>query len=273
MPSLISGGMMEQMTGEVVEEQASDRYRISERHLLPGKLIRRYKRFLADIRLDDGRTITAHCANSGSMIGCAEPGARVFVSVTDSPNRRLPYTWEIVRMDNVWVGINTALPNRFIEHAIQEKKIPELQGYVVEQREVSKGDKSRIDLLLRHNDGHQCYVEIKSVTMKDRDVALFPDTVSQRGAKHLQDLQDIVAKGDGTRAVMFFLVQRNDCSEFRPAFHLDSFYTFKLHEAVAAGVELLCYSIDVRPDGVRLLSWLPINLEPLDRVPPGVTLH
>src|SRR5262249_49804031 len=152
-------------------------------------------RFLADIRLDDGRIITAHCANSGSMMGCAEPGARVFVSVTDSPNRRLPYTWEIVQDEATWVGINTSVPNRFVEHCITARKIPELTDYEVEQREVSNGDKSRIDLLLKSRlDGHRCFVEIKNVTLRDDRVALFPDAVTQRGTKHLRELQEIVSR-------------------------------------------------------------------------------
>jgi sugar fermentation stimulation protein A len=245
----------------------TERFRLSDRALLPGRLIRRYKHFLTNIRLDDGRTITAHCANSGSMLGCAEPGARVFVSVTDSPNRRLPYTWEIVQNDTTWIGINTSVPNRFIDYCISHQKIPEFAGYEVEQREVSYGEKSRIDLLLRHReDGHRCYVEIKNVTLRESDCALFPDSVSQRGTKHLKELQEIVARTDGTRAVMFFVVQRADCREFRPAFHLDALYTASLHEAVSNGVELLCYSVDVRPEGLKLLQWLPIDLEPLPTV-------
>lgn len=225
--------------------------------LIPGRLIRRYKRFLADITLDDGTVITAHCANSGSMMGCQTPGSRVYVSPQDKPGRKLKYTWEMIRVGGVWVGINTGHPNPIVYEAIERRSIPELRGYSEMRREVKYGRNSRIDVWLRRP-GQTCYVEVKNVTLAAEGDALFPDAVTDRGAKHLRELMDQVAVGD--RAVMFYLVQRSDCDLFRPADDIDSVYGATLREAVDHGVEILVYQAIVSPPQIRLDKPLPYDL-------------
>ena len=227
------------------------------RPLIPGRLIQRYKRFLADIELEDGTVITAHCANSGSMEGCKKTGSKVYVTPHDDPKRKLKFTWEIIRVGRTWVGINTGYPNRIVFEAIEKKKIPELTGYGEMKREVKYGKNSRIDVWLNGPD-HTCYVEVKNVTLKDGNVALFPDAVTERGAKHLRELVDQVAAGD--RAVMFYFVQRSDCEVFKPADDIDPVYGKLLREAVSKGVEVLVYEAKVTPTQIRLGGTLPYDL-------------
>ena len=225
--------------------------------LIPGRLIRRYKRFLADITLDDGTVITAHCANSGSMKGCQTPGSRVYVSPQDKPGRKLKYTWEMIRVGRAWVGINTGHPNPIVYDAIEHQLIPELRGYSEMRREVKYGRRSRIDVWLRRP-GQICYVEVKNVTLAEEGAALFPDAVTERGTKHLRELMDQVAAGD--RAVMFYLVQRSDCNLFKPADDIDSVYGATLREAAHHGVEILVYQAIVSPQRIRLDKPLPYDL-------------
>lgn len=176
--------------------------------LISGKLIRRYKRFLADIELDDGTVVTAHCPNSGSMKGCNLPGSPVMLSRSDNPARKLTFTWELVQINGFWVGLNTMLPNRLTEEGVKDGTISELQGYAELRREVPYGsERSRIDLLLSGN-GVDCYVEVKNVTLVENQQALFPDAVTTRGQKHLRELMEVVAGGG--RGVIFFTVQRGD---------------------------------------------------------------
>jgi sugar fermentation stimulation protein A len=226
--------------------------------LVPGTLIQRYKRFLADIQLEDGTVVTAHCANSGSMLGCAPAGAPVLLTRHDDPKRKLKYGWELVRIGGTWVGVNTARPNHLVKEAILAGRIPELCGYATLEMERQYGVSSRIDLLLSRPDGARCYVEVKNVTLVEGDCALFPDSVTARGTKHLHELSAQVRLGD--RAVMLFLVQRGDCVHFRPAADIDPVYATTLIEAAAAGVELLCYACDVGPEGISVAGPLPISL-------------
>jgi len=229
--------------------------------LLRGALVKRYKRFMADVELDSGETVTAHCANSGSMLSVNEPGAEVWLSPARNPDRKLKFTWEMIRIGDTLVGINTALPNAMVAEAVTSAAIPELAGYPSLRREVKYGVNSRIDLLLEKDDGAKCYVEVKNVTMK-RDLAPdapveFPDGVTARGAKHLVELTQMVAEGH--RAVMMYLVQREDCPAFTIARDIDPVYGDGLDAAMAAGVEVLCYGCKLNPDGIEVAA--PVALE------------
>ncbi len=227
--------------------------------LIPGKLIKRYKRFLADIELEDGSMVTAHCPNSGSMRGCNRPGSPVMLSRSDNPTRKLAYTWELVQVDGHWVGLNTMLPNRLVEEAILNGTITELQGYARLRREVAYGsERSRIDLLLDGGLG-RCYVEVKNVTLVEDDRALFPDAVTERGQKHLRELQEVVQSGH--RGVLLFTVQRGDGRAVAPADAIDPAYGRLLRKAVANGVEALAYRAMVQPEEIRLTERLPVLLD------------
>ena len=216
--------------------------------LIPGKLIKRYKRFLADITLEDGREITAHCANTGTMLGVKEPGSEVWVSPANSPKRKLKFTWELVRVPGGLVGINTGHANCIAEEAIAAGAIPALAGYDEIRREVKYGKNSRIDLLLSGPGKPNCYVEVKSVTLKRNDIAEFPDAVTARGAKHLVELTNQVVAGE--RAVMLYLMQRGDADTFAIAADIDPGYAEALAVAMKGGVEALCYRCRVAPDEI-----------------------
>ncbi len=226
--------------------------------LIPGKLIQRYKRFLADVELADGRVVTAHCPNSGSMKGCNAPGSPVLLSHSSNPKRKLPYTWELVQVGSYWVGINTQYPNRLVKEGIKTGVVKELQGYPRIRPEVKYGQNSRVDLLLE-NETEKCYVELKNVTLVENRVALFPDAVTLRGQKHLQELMDMVSEGH--RAVIFFVVQREDADRFAPADEIDPRYGELLRQAVRHGVEALAYQARVSPREIRLFRPLPVILE------------
>lgn len=225
--------------------------------LLSGYLLRRYKRFLADIELADGRTITAHCPNSGSMTGCAAPGSPVLLSECSKPSRKLPYTWELVKADGVWVGINTSLTNRLAREGIEIGTVPELSGYDSIRSEVPYGAHSRLDFMLSGGRG-DCFVEVKNVTLVDGKRALFPDAVTTRGQKHLRDLMEIVATGQ--RGVIFFVVQRGDAESVSPADSVDPEYGRLLRLAVNSGVEAIAYQALVSPAEIRLSHRLPVVL-------------
>jgi sugar fermentation stimulation protein A len=206
--------------------------------LIRGILVRRYKRFLADIRLADGRVVTAHCSNTGSMTGCAEPGSTVYISPSTKEGRRLLYTWEIVKVGKTWVGINTLHPNRLVAESIEKGIISELRGYGTIHREVVTRQGTRLDLRLDGVNGF-CFVEVKNVTLAIDGAAAFPDAVSERGTKHLKEL--IWLRRKGHRAAVVFVIQRGDCNYFRPADEIDSEYGRWLRRAVKAGVEALPY--------------------------------
>jgi len=229
--------------------------------LLEGRLIKRYKRFLADVELANGEVLTAHTSNTGAMAGCSTPGSRVWLSHSDNSKRKYPYTWEIVEVaPNVLCGINTLRSNHLVAEGIESGVIAELLGYSTIRREVNYGrEHSRIDLLLENNSTNHkppCYVEVKNVTLENRGVAYFPDSVTTRGAKHLRELMAMVE--EGARAVVFFCVQREDCFEFRPADDVDSEYGRLLREAIAAGVEALAYQTEIGIEEIRLVKRLPI---------------
>ncbi|MEO1292879.1 MAG: DNA/RNA nuclease SfsA [Pseudomonadota bacterium] len=209
--------------------------------LVKATLLKRYNRFLADCRLDNGETITAHVANPGSMMSLLLPEATVWLSHTDNPKRKLKYSWELIDLgDGALSGVSTAHPNRIVEEALRARAVEELAAYGEVRREVKYGKNSRIDFLLSEDGLPEAYVEVKNVHLRrEGDWAEFPDSVTARGAKHLDELADMVAAGH--RAVMFYLVQRTDCTRFKLAGDLDPAY-FKAYErARAAGVEAICY--------------------------------
>ena len=228
--------------------------------LIPGSLIKRYKRFLADIELDDGRVVTAHTPNTGSMLGCCEPGSRVWLSDSGNPERKYPLGWELVEAaPGILVGINTGLPNKLVEEGIRNGVIKELQGYDGLRQEIRYGkEKSRIDLLLEDAARPACYVEVKNVTLAQDGTGYFPDAVSARGSKHLRELAEVVAAGK--RGIILFCVQRKDVSEVRPADTIDSKYGNTLRQVIDAGVEAIAWRADVTPEEVRLDKSLPVRI-------------
>ncbi len=217
--------------------------------LIKGTLIKRYKRFMADVELGDGTMVTAHCANSGSMLSVNQPGAEVWISRASNPDRKLKFTWELIRIGDTLVGINTALPNKLVSRAIENGTISELSGYAHLRNEVKYGLNSRIDILLEDDEKPSCYVEVKNVTLR-RDLTPgapveFPDSVTSRGTKHLAELSQMVA--DGHRAVMVYLVQREDAETFTIARDIDPVYGKALDNAIKSGVEVLCYTCKLSP--------------------------
>ncbi len=223
-----------------------------------GRLIKRYKRFLADVELDSGETVTAHCANPGSMMGLNTPGLRVWLAHSTDPKRKLAYTWHLVEADGGLVGMHTGAPNKLVEEAIRNGVISELAGYGSLRREVKYGRNSRIDLLLEEGpDPRPCYVEVKNVhLMREPGLAEFPDSVTTRGAKHLEELGDMVDAG--ARAVMVYLVQRTDCQRLAFAADLDPGYANAVGTARARGVETLCYACAIDPETITATRALPI---------------
>jgi len=227
--------------------------------LSSGVLIRRYKRFLADVSLDDGTEITIHCPNTGSMKNCNDPESHVWFSDSGNPKRKYRHTWEIVAVDDgELAGINTGLANKLVQEAIEGGLIKELQHYETLRREVKYGEEnSRIDFLLE-NKGKRCYVEVKNVTLGEGSIAYFPDSVTARGQKHLRELISVVAAGD--RAVLLFCVQHTGVTEVRPADSIDSQYGKVLREASLAGVEIIAWQAKITPEEIRLIKPLPVIL-------------
>lgn len=224
--------------------------------LISGCLVRRYKRFLADIVLDEGGAVTAHCPNSGRMLGLDTPGARVWLSASSRPARKLPMTLELVEADGGLVGVNTMHPNRLVAEAIRAEVIPELAGYDEIRPEVAYDQGCRIDLLLRAEGRPDCYVEVKNVHLRRAHGAEFPDAATVRGVKHLRALSRRVRAG--ARAVVVYVVQRTDCSDFRIASDIDPTYALAAVEAAAEGVESLCRACRISLDEIRLATSLPI---------------
>lgn len=225
--------------------------------LIQGTLIKRYKRFLADVQLADGSIVIAHCPNTGAMTGCAEPGWKVWLSPSNNPKRKLLYTWEVVLTEkNHWIGINTHKANTLVKEAIQKHKVDELLGYETLQAEVKFGEEnSRIDFLLTDPKKADCYVEVKSVTLLDGNAGYFPDAKTLRGQKHLRELSLIASQGK--RAVLFFCVQHSAIESVQVAQHIDPDYAKELKAAMLSGVQILCYACKISSEKIYINQSLP----------------
>jgi len=230
--------------------------------LIKGTLIKRYKRFLADVSLENGEEVTAHCANPGAMLGLKEPGSPVWLSPATNPKRKLKYSWELIETNDfnkkTLVGINTSLPNKLAEEAILDGTIKKLQGYETLTREVKYGQNSRIDILLGNPqaDDQKCYVEVKNVhLLRKNNLSEFPDSVTTRGAKHLKELSDMVNQGH--RAVMLYLIQREDCECFSLANDIDKAYHEAFLKAIDAGVEAIAYKCKLTTTEIKVTK--PVN--------------
>jgi sugar fermentation stimulation protein A len=220
--------------------------------LVPARLIKRYKRFLADCQLEAGREVTAHCANPGSMMGLAEPGTKIWLEPNDDPKKKLKYGWRLVDHENGhFTGVDTSVPNRALRAALIAGEIPELAHYKTVRPEVKYGENSRIDFLLTQEGLPDAYVEVKSVPLsRQTGLAEFPDSVTARGAKHLAELARMAQLGH--RAIMLYLVQRTDCDRFALAADIDPTYAAAFSDARAAGVERLVYDTRITPESVEI---------------------
>lgn len=227
--------------------------------LARGILVKRYKRFLADVVLEDGTELTAHCPNPGAMLGLNMPGLPVWLSRSDSATRKLPWTLELVEVDGGLVGVNTMHPNRIVAEALAAGAIPALTGYDRVRAEVKYGEKSRVDFLLERDDGARCWLEIKNVhLMRTPGLAEFPDCVAARSARHLRELEAMVAAGD--RAVVLFVVQRMDCETFTPCRELDPAFAEAMAQAMSSGVEFHAWACQVTDEAVTLAKPMPVSL-------------
>jgi sugar fermentation stimulation protein A len=233
-------------------------YPMTTGNLIAGTLTRRYKRFLADVELEGGELITAHCPNTGAMTGCAEPGSPVWLSISDSKTRKYPHTWELVKTSRGMACIHSARANRVVEAAVREGRIPGLDGYAELRREVRYGNGSRADLRLEGPGA--CTVEVKSVTLcLEGGVGVFPDAVSERARKHLDELRALAVAGE--RAVIFFCVFHEGIERVQPAYDIDPAYCDALLNAIDAGVEAMAWGAAISPAGIVLARELPVELD------------
>jgi len=221
-------------------------------------LIKRYKRFLADVITPDGTELTLHCANTGAMTGCATPGDTVWYSTSDNLKRKYPHSWELTKtQQNHWICVNTLRANQLVREAIMAQRIPELSGYSKLTSEVKYGtENSRIDLMLQAENQPDCYIEVKSVTLLQEGRGFFPDAVTLRGQKHLRELQSMAEQGQ--RAVLFFAVLHSGIESVAAAHHIDPRYTELLTYVQNKGVEVMCYGAELSAEGIRLTGRLPL---------------
>lgn len=218
-------------------------------------LVKRYKRFLADVELENGDVITVHCPNSGSMRGCAEPESPVMISCSDNPKRKYPHTLEMVMINGVWIGINTSRTNHLVQEALENDLIKEIGSVDTIKAEVKVSEKSRLDFLVTQG-GRNIYVEVKNCTLVEDGFAMFPDAVTTRGTKHLQEL--LFLKEAGHDAYVFFCVQRMDANQFKPAEHIDPVYAKNLLEVKKKGVGVLAYQAKVHPEQIQIIRSIPV---------------
>lgn len=226
--------------------------------LVPGRLIKRYKRFLADVTLSDGTVITAHCPNTGTMLSCSAPGSRVALSLSDNPKRKYPHTLEMVMEGNIWVGVNTNRTNMLVKEAIEKGLINEFKEVDKIESEVKISDETRLDLQIFQGDT-PTFIEVKNCSLALNNCAMFPDAVTVRGTKHLRELIQLREKG--INACIFYLVQRTDADHFKPATHIDRVYAETLVRAYRAGVQLLVYQAEVTPQAIQVIRSLPFYLD------------
>lgn len=226
--------------------------------LTNGTLIKRYRRFLADIRLESGEVITAHCPNTGTMLSCSTPGSPVCLSHSDNPKRKYPFTLEMIKTGGIWVGVNTARTNGLVAEAIEKGQIAEFGSIDKIKKEIKVSPHTRLDLQIMHGNS-STYMEVKNCSLAIDGCAMFPDAVTIRGTKHLQELSRLSSAG--TAAGIFFLVQRTDADRFAPAIHIDPVYGKALETAIAAGVQVLVYQAQVSPKGIHVIRPLPYSPE------------
>lgn len=226
--------------------------------LYSGVLLKRMKRFTAEVILDTGELVRAYCPNTGSMRGCSEPGRTVHLSKSINPHRKLPFTWEMIEMPPSLVGVNTGLTNHLVREAAEQNRILELSGYTHIRAEVVTTSHTRLDFCFFKDRGQKCYVEVKNCSLVEKGQAQFPDAITQRGQKHLREL--IRLKHDGHRAIIFFLVQRTDATSFAPADHIDPAYGHLLRLAQSSGVEVLCYDTSIDTHSINVNQRLPVGL-------------
>lgn len=222
-------------------------------------LVKRYKRFLADVITSDGTELTLHCPNTGAMTGCAEPGDTVWYSTSENTKRKYPHTWELTETQNgALICVNTLWANRLTKEALEQGRVSELSGYSTLKSEVKYGaERSRIDFLLQADFRPDCYIEVKSVTLAEKDFGFFPDAITERGQKHLRELMSVAA--EGKRAVIFFAVLHSAITRFSPARHIDAKYAQLLIEAQRKGVEILVYKAELSAGSMTLKEPLPIT--------------
>jgi sugar fermentation stimulation protein A len=226
--------------------------------LQPGILIKRYKRFLADIELADNKIITVHCPNSGSMLGCSEPGSPVMISRSENPKRKYAHTLEMVKAGNIWVGVNTFLTNTLVREALEVGVVEELGIPDEIRQEVKTSPNTRLDFVIGKNN-KKTFIEVKNCSLAESRAAMFPDAVTARGTKHLQELASLKKQGHG--AAVFFCVQREDADYFIPAAHIDPVYAEELKKTAAEGVMVLAYQAEMSPDGITIARKLPVKLK------------
>ncbi|MEM9812397.1 MAG: DNA/RNA nuclease SfsA [Pseudomonadota bacterium] len=227
--------------------------------LQPATLVRRYNRFLADVTFEDGTSATAHCANPGTMLSVSTPGSRVWLQESSNPKRKLRWSWKLIELEDGIAGIDTGVPNRIVAEALAAGRIPALGRYDTVRAEVPYAERSRVDFLLHGPDG-AIWLEVKNVHLRRTGrLAEFPDCVTKRGARHLEDLAGMVSQG--ARAVMLYVVQRTDCDRLGLAADLDPAYAAAARQAAAAGVEMLAHGTMITPEAIELTSRLPIDLD------------
>lgn len=225
--------------------------------LIHGHLIKRYKRFLADIELPNGETLTVHCPNTGTMLSCSTPGSPVALSISDNPKRKYPHTLEMVQDNSTWVGVNTSRTNGLVAEAILDGSVTEFGRVDKIKREVKTSDHTRLDLQL-FSQSEEIYVEVKNCSLAENGCAMFPDAVTTRGTKHLNEL--IRLKSEGKNCCIFFLVQRMDADKFSPAAHIDIVYAETLRQAADKGVLVIAYQAEVSPESIKVRHSLPLQI-------------
>ncbi len=226
--------------------------------LIKGTLVKKYRRFIADVKLEDGTMVTAHCPTMGLMQGISEPGRPVMLSDSGLETRRNKLTWELVDIDGTWVGVNSSLPLKVLVESIEEKRIPSLNGFTEVQVDATYGHRNKIDVMLLGME-HNCFINTFHVSWVENGIALFPDVPNPRKTKSIQQLTAIAPQGH--RAVAFFLVQRNDCTLFKPAEDVDKMFLKTMLAARGAGVDIMVYKANVTPEGITLGESLPYSLE------------
>ncbi len=226
--------------------------------LVQGTLVKRYKRFLADVQMEDGEIITVHCPNTGTMLSCSAPDSPVCLSRSDNPKRKYPFTLEMVKTHSTWVGVNTARTNKLVAEAIVKEQIAEFRNITAIKTEIKTSAHTRLDLQVSHGDG-TTLIEVKNCSLAVNRCAMFPDAITVRGTKHLRELTRLTR--EGLKACIFFLVQRMDADQFTPALHIDSNYGDALLHAAESGVMLLVYQAEVNPVGINIVGSLPYALK------------